>query len=143
MGQRTAVTAAVLSLLASSCTPATAAMPVFARISMDTAQSSEMQSVPEASTSQAPMPVYFGNGCFWGRQKDFVDAEKSLGRSPDQISSVVGYAGGRAQGQCVLLHIPVAPICSSSSKLLLNYCVAILDIPFSEHSGHINGAFLG
>lgn len=44
------------------------------------------------------MPVYFGNGCFWGRQKDYVDAEKSLGRSPDQISSVVGYAGGREQG---------------------------------------------
>lgn len=84
------MTAAVLSLLASS---AVAAMPALARTSMEFFQVSE-----NASTSQAPMPVYFGNGCFWGRQKDFVDAEKSMGRSAEQISSVVGYAGGRVQG---------------------------------------------
>lgn len=42
-------------------------------------------------------PVYFGNGCFWGRQKDFVDAEMSMGRSPNEISAVVGYAGGKIQ----------------------------------------------
>merc|ERR1711988_275284 len=36
-----------------------------------------------------------GNGCFWGRQKDFVDVELAdLGRNPTSISSVVGYAGG-------------------------------------------------
>lgn len=32
--------------------------------------------------------------CFWGRQKEFVDTEKSLGRKPDEISAVTGYAGG-------------------------------------------------
>lgn len=48
---------------------------------------------------EAPTPIYFGNGCFWGRQKDFVDAEKSLGRKPDQISSVAGYAGGVGEGE--------------------------------------------
>ncbi|KIY93771.1 hypothetical protein MNEG_14190 [Monoraphidium neglectum] len=43
--------------------------------------------------------VYFGNGCFWGRQKDFVDAEKALGRtSPADISSLVGYAAGKKTG---------------------------------------------
>ena len=31
-----------------------------------------------------------------GRQKDFVDAERALGRTdPAQISSLVGYAGGQ------------------------------------------------
>eukprot|EP00951_Prasinocladus_malaysianus_P034949 scaffold356806_cov52-Prasinocladus_malaysianus.AAC.1 len=38
--------------------------------------------------------IYFGNGCFWGRQKDYVDAELSMGRTPKNISAVVGYAGG-------------------------------------------------
>ena len=41
-------------------------------------------------------PIYFGNGCFWGRQKDFVDTEKKLGRRPEEISAVAGYAGGRS-----------------------------------------------
>ena len=40
-------------------------------------------------------PVYFGNGCFWGRQYDFVKAEESMGRNGKDISAVVGYAGGR------------------------------------------------
>lgn len=40
-----------------------------------------------------------GNGCFWGRQKDFVDVEReSLKRAPEQVSAVVGYAGGRQTG---------------------------------------------
>lgn len=33
-----------------------------------------------------------------GRQKDFVDTEKSLGRTdPAQISALVGYAGGQVR----------------------------------------------
>ena len=43
----------------------------------------------------ASVPVYFGNGCFWGRQKGFVDTEMKMGRSMDSVSSIVGYAGGR------------------------------------------------
>jgi hypothetical protein len=35
-----------------------------------------------------PTKVYFGNGCFWGRQKEFVDLEKALGRTPEQVSNV-------------------------------------------------------
>lgn len=45
------------------------------------------------------------NGCFWGRQKDFVDVEKTLGRTPDKVSAVVGYAGGRQTGG------PIMAIC--------------------------------
>lgn len=52
-----------------------------------------------AAPNAAPSTVYFGNGCFWGRQKDFVDVERNyLKRSPDAVSAVVGYAGGRQTG---------------------------------------------
>jgi peptide methionine sulfoxide reductase MsrA len=40
-------------------------------------------------------PVYFGNGCFWGRQKDYVDTEMKLGRTPETSTAVVGYGGGQ------------------------------------------------
>lgn len=33
-------------------------------------------------------------GCFWGRQKDFIETEKRLGRPESQVSALVGYAGG-------------------------------------------------
>ncbi|KAG2434554.1 hypothetical protein HYH02_012220 [Chlamydomonas schloesseri] len=44
--------------------------------------------------------VYFGNGCFWGRQKDFIEVErKQLGRTaPEQLTAVVGYAAGAGAG---------------------------------------------
>lgn len=52
-----------------------------------------------SGSTELPETVYFGNGCFWGRQKSFVDAEKALGRvKPEEISSVVGYAGGKKAG---------------------------------------------
>lgn len=38
-----------------------------------------------------------------GRQKDFVETEKTLGRTdPAQISALVGYAGG--QVRCAVNH---------------------------------------
>ena len=37
-------------------------------------------------------------GCFWGRQKDFVDTERKLGRAGGNVSAVAGYAGGADQG---------------------------------------------
>jgi hypothetical protein len=40
-------------------------------------------------------PIYFGNGCFWGRQKDFVDTEMKMGRDVMSSTAVVGYAGGQ------------------------------------------------
>jgi peptide methionine sulfoxide reductase MsrA len=41
--------------------------------------------------------VYFGCGCFWHVQHEFVEAErKILGRSDSELTTFVGYAGGRA-----------------------------------------------
>lgn len=53
--------------------------------------SSEASSTDSSDNST---PIYFGNGCFWGRQKDFVDVEKALGREGGKISAITGYAGG-------------------------------------------------
>lgn len=59
---------------------------------------SALVSADSASTStdasDNTTPIYFGNGCFWGRQKDFVDVEKALGREGGKISAITGYAGG-------------------------------------------------
>lgn len=39
--------------------------------------------------------VYFGVGCFWHIQHEFVEAERALlGRSDEQLTSRTGYAGG-------------------------------------------------
>lgn len=43
-------------------------------------------------------------GCFWGRQKDFVDAEIALGRSVSDVTAIVGYAGGRKTGRTPTLR---------------------------------------
>lgn len=41
--------------------------------------------------------VYFGCGCFWHVQHEFVEAEKNiLGRTDSQITARAGYAGGTA-----------------------------------------------
>ncbi|KAF5843306.1 hypothetical protein DUNSADRAFT_108 [Dunaliella salina] len=60
------------------------------------------EAMPAASSSigsrEVPEPVYFGNGCFWGRQYDFVNAEKEMGRGMGEATAVVGYAGGRQAG---------------------------------------------
>eukprot|EP00965_Chrysotila_dentata_P227380 6195978-Pleurochrysis_carterae.AAC.3 len=43
------------------------------------------------------IPVYFGCGCFWHVQHEFVEAERRiLGRSDLQFTSHTGYAGGIA-----------------------------------------------
>jgi peptide methionine sulfoxide reductase MsrA len=41
-------------------------------------------------------PVYFGVGCFWHIQHEFVEAERRLlGRGDNQLTSLTGYAGGK------------------------------------------------
>eukprot|EP00585_Thalassiosira_rotula_P012974 CAMPEP_0196132692 /NCGR_PEP_ID=MMETSP0910-20130528/2202_1 /TAXON_ID=49265 /ORGANISM="Thalassiosira rotula, Strain GSO102" /LENGTH=322 /DNA_ID=CAMNT_0041392317 /DNA_START=74 /DNA_END=1042 /DNA_ORIENTATION=- len=41
--------------------------------------------------------VYFGCGCFWHVQHEFVEAERTiLGRADDELTSRAGYAGGKA-----------------------------------------------
>ena len=79
--------AAVLALLAVTCQGRAVALD---------AKSAAVSS--DASSPGAPMPIYFGNGCFWGRQKDYIDAEKAMGRSQADLSAVVGYAGGQQKG---------------------------------------------
>ena len=82
---------AVAAMLALSLS----ASPAFAA-STATAQgvSSEASSSSSIDSSDNTTPIYFGNGCFWGRQKDFVDVEKALGRDGGKISAITGYAGG-------------------------------------------------
>lgn len=50
-----------------------------------------------AQASDALTPVYFGVGCFWHIQHEFVEAErKMLGRKDNELTSLAGYAGGKA-----------------------------------------------
>eukprot|EP01041_Mallomonas_annulata_P007418 gene7417-15155_t len=62
----------------------------------------ESASVDATSTvkNDANIPVYFGVGCFWHVQHEFVQAEKNiLGRSDYQITATAGYAGGTKVGK--------------------------------------------
>jgi len=46
------------------------------------------------------MQVYFGAGCFWHIQHEFIDQEKrSLGRDGLRLTSLTGYAGGKSIGE--------------------------------------------
>jgi len=50
-----------------------------------------------ASGDDDLIDVYFGCGCFWHVQHEFVEAERNiLGRSDDEITARAGYAGGKA-----------------------------------------------
>ena len=64
-------------------------------------QSYRPPSVSAASVEQEEtdglVEVYFGCGCFWHVQHEFVEAEKNiLGRSDDELTARSGYAGGKA-----------------------------------------------
>mmetsp|Transcript_15874 Transcript_15874/g.32531 ORF Transcript_15874/g.32531 Transcript_15874/m.32531 type:complete len:290 (+) Transcript_15874:72-941(+) len=43
-------------------------------------------------------PLYFGVGCFWHIQHEFVvqGEQQMLGRGPNQLTSAAGYAGGKS-----------------------------------------------
>jgi hypothetical protein len=50
----------------------------------------------DAAANAALQDVYFGVGCFWHIQHEFIQAERDLlGRSDDQLTSLAGYAGGK------------------------------------------------
>lgn len=50
-----------------------------------------------SNSDEELIDCYFGCGCFWHVQHEFVEAEKKiLGRSDDEITSRAGYAGGKA-----------------------------------------------
>ena len=51
----------------------------------------------EAASLSDLTDVYFGVGCFWHIQHEFVEAErKLLGRGDKELTSLTGYAGGRS-----------------------------------------------
>jgi len=55
---------------------------------------------PSEAADDAEVPIYFGVGCFWHVQHEFVDAERSLlGRGDDQLTALAGYAGGKQTGK--------------------------------------------
>lgn len=81
---RTAV-ATVLATVLSIASPALAA---------DTQPTAT--TIAASNSTEEVQPIYFGNGCFWGRQYDFINAEKNtLNRSTQELSAIVGYAGGK------------------------------------------------
>jgi len=52
-----------------------------------------------SASDEPPVKVYFGAGCFWHVQHEFVKHEAvTLSRGGDQISAVSGYAGGTKLG---------------------------------------------
>lgn len=57
--------------------------------------------------------MYFGQGCFWHVQHVFSQTEvKELGRKPDGVTSLVGYAGGTKigdKGQVCYHNMAFAP----------------------------------
>mmetsp|Transcript_15108 Transcript_15108/g.34396 ORF Transcript_15108/g.34396 Transcript_15108/m.34396 type:complete len:196 (+) Transcript_15108:27-614(+) len=53
-----------------------------------------------ATTILPQQDVYFGVGCFWHIQHEFVEAERSLLKRGDtELTSRAGYAGGKAAGK--------------------------------------------
>jgi peptide methionine sulfoxide reductase MsrA len=52
---------------------------------------------PATAADEELVDVYFGCGCFWHVQHEFVEAEKTiLGRADDELTARAGYAGGQA-----------------------------------------------
>lgn len=52
---------------------------------------------PSLGAEDEEIEVYFGCGCFWHVQHEFVEAERTiLGRSDDALTARSGYAGGTA-----------------------------------------------
>lgn len=59
-------------------------------------------SAATAATTAPTTPqesVYFGVGCFWHIQHEFIEGERTLlGRTDQELSAATGYAGGKAAG---------------------------------------------
>lgn len=64
-----------------------------------------MATIPNIAAASAAVDdnlqnVYFGAGCFWHVQHEFVLAERSiLGRKDDELTSLTGYAGGKSDSE--------------------------------------------
>jgi len=63
------------------------------------------QAQPALAVTDELVDVYFGCGCFWHVQHEFVEAEKKiLGRTDKQLTSRAGYAGGNTKGKQPCYH---------------------------------------
>jgi hypothetical protein len=81
------------SWLATTTGGATAALLTTAGI---TTTPTDTAMAVEDKAANALQDVYFGVGCFWHIQHEFIQAERDLlGRSDDQLTSLAGYAGGK------------------------------------------------
>jgi peptide methionine sulfoxide reductase MsrA len=68
-----------------------------------------------ATDDETDVGVYFGVGCFWHIQHEFVDAErKLLDRGDRQLTSRAGYAGGTQTGS-------EGRVCYHNSQSLADY----------------------
>ena len=54
--------------------------------------------IAPAAAADPPIKLYFGAGCFWHVQHEFVKEEQAFGRTSQQITAVSGYAGGQRLG---------------------------------------------
>jgi hypothetical protein len=80
----------VLALNMGGSVAVAAALPIETTLSPSTTTTSSSSNLPLES-------VYFGVGCFWHIQHEFVTAERDLlGRSDRELTSSTGYAGGLA-----------------------------------------------
>jgi peptide methionine sulfoxide reductase MsrA len=72
--------------------------------------------LPGSATAAEPtVKVYFGAGCFWHVQHEFVGEEvAALKRGPSTITSVVGYAGGNRLG-------PNSKVCYHNARGFADY----------------------
>lgn len=56
-------------------------------------------SISRPARAESSVDVYFGQGCFWHVQNEFVKKEAStLGRDGSAVTSLTGYAGGNEVG---------------------------------------------
>ncbi len=49
-----------------------------------------------AADNDEIIDIYFGCGCFWHVQHEFVEAERNILHSDEELTSRAGYAGGKA-----------------------------------------------
>ena len=74
---------------------------------------------PSDATGSYDASVYWGVGCFWHVQHEFVSAEKNLlGRTDDSVSSLAGYAGGN---KIAKVYLEQLPFIFDSLYLFLNF----------------------
>jgi len=85
-------------------------------------QTGALNCVQPAAAADEPVTLYFGAGCFWHVQHEFVTAEeKLLGRHDVEISTVTGYAGGRKIASGAAAGPSGAKVCYHNPQGIADY----------------------